>query len=93
MTKRRLSIPQMRTFIERVKHQEEDMIAQGVNREELTTRVDALEAALDKNASKEEVAQRLDALEATLAAASSGFSSAAALNLLNEIFGTGVPPV
>ena len=93
MTKRQLSVAQMRKFLERVKAQEEDMISQGVNREELSTRVNALEAALDSDAPKEELAKHLDELEATLAAASSGFSSAAALNLLNEIFGTGVPPV
>ncbi|MES2906396.1 MAG: hypothetical protein V4691_05145 [Pseudomonadota bacterium] len=83
MTRKDLTPQQIRDFINRVKLQAPEMIAEGINEEELTTRIYALEDALNGDKPKADIAKRLDELEGTLTAASSGLSSAGVLNFLN----------
>jgi hypothetical protein len=83
----------MREFIAHVKSQKEQLVAEGVDRVQLDRHLNALEAALNTNAPRQKLELLLDELEASLLVASDGGVSANVLNLLNEIFGTGMPPV
>jgi hypothetical protein len=89
----KLDEQQIRDFIARVKTQARELVAEGVDRDELEAHIRALEDALARRAPAAEIAAALDALEATLLAVSDGGVSANMLNFLNQLFGTGMPPV
>ncbi len=89
----KLSDKQVHEFIARVKRDEEELVAEGVHRDDLHKRVSALEAALDKNAPAEQKAKALDDLEAILLTASDGGVSRDVINFFNQLLGTGMPPV
>ena len=88
-----LSDQQIRDFIARVKKQRAELIAEGVNAKELEARLSVLEHALNAKAPADVKAEALDDLEAALLTASDGGVSHDVLNFLNQLFGTGMPPV
>lgn len=89
----KLTAPQMREFIAHVKSQKAQLVSEGVDSVELDRHLNVLEAALNANAPQAKLELLLDGLEASLLAASDGGVSSGVLNLLNDIFGTGMPPV
>jgi predicted ATP-binding protein involved in virulence len=89
----KLSDQQMREFIARVKKETEELVNDGVDRNDLQKRLEALEAALSKNAPNDVKSQALDDLEATLLPASDGGMTRDVLNFFNQMLGTGMPPV
>ena len=88
-----LSDQQIRDFIARVKAETNELVADGVDRNDLQKRIAALENALNAGKPASVTSPLLDDLEATLLPASDGGVTRDVLNFFNQLFGTGMPPV
>jgi hypothetical protein len=86
-----LTIEKVRDFVNQVKPQIDQLEREGVDRTELTTRLRAIEKALDDCKPASVTSQLLEELKGTVAKAGSKLISSGVLSMLNQLLGTGVP--
>jgi hypothetical protein len=81
----------VRRCIHHVRNRTDQLVAEGVDRKSLATRVAALEKALDEKTHASVIGQKLTELKGEFEQAAANPTVRDAIALLNEIFATGVP--